>query len=62
MFANLTGWHLIALLVVVVILFGATRLPALARGVGQSVRILRTETRELKDAGDDVPPVEDRRA
>lgn len=46
MLANVSGWHLILLLVVVLLLFGAARLPALARGVGQSVRILRTETKE----------------
>ncbi|WP_460796850.1 twin-arginine translocase TatA/TatE family subunit [Microbacterium sp. GXF0217] len=46
MLANINGWHLILLLVVVIVLFGAARLPALAKGVGQSVRILRRETRE----------------
>ena len=47
MFANISGWHLILLLVVVLLLFGAARLPALAKGVGQSVRILKTETKDL---------------
>ncbi|MFF2488746.1 twin-arginine translocase TatA/TatE family subunit [Microbacterium sp. NPDC058062] len=45
MLANIGGWHLILLLVVILLLFGAARLPALAKGVGQSVRILKTETR-----------------
>lgn len=43
MFANLNGWHLLIVLAVILLIFGATRLPALARGVGQSLRILRTE-------------------
>lgn len=43
MLANLTGWHLLIVLGVVILLFGATKLPALARSLGQSVRILRTE-------------------
>ena len=46
MLANISGWHLILLLVVVLLLFGAARLPALAKGVGQSVRILKTETKD----------------
>ena len=46
MLANLNGMHLILVLVVVLLLFGAARLPALAKGVGQSVRILRTETKD----------------
>ncbi|MFB7885800.1 twin-arginine translocase TatA/TatE family subunit [Microbacterium sp. NPDC056057] len=45
MLANIGGWHLILLLVLILLLFGAARLPALAKGVGQSVRILKTETR-----------------
>lgn len=51
MFANLTGWHLLILLAVVVLLFGATKLPALSRSLGQSMRIFRQETRELRAEG-----------
>ncbi|MFT4124076.1 MAG: twin-arginine translocase TatA/TatE family subunit [Microbacteriaceae bacterium] len=46
MFSNLTGWHALIILAVVVLLFGATKLPALARSVGQSVRILKKEVAE----------------
>lgn len=41
--AGLTGWHLLILLVVVVLLFGAKRLPDMARAVGQSMRIFKGE-------------------
>jgi sec-independent protein translocase protein TatA len=41
--AGLTGWHLLILLAVVVLLFGAKRLPDMARAVGQSARILKGE-------------------
>jgi sec-independent protein translocase protein TatA len=41
--AGLTGWHLLILLAVVVLLFGAKRLPDMARAVGQSARILEGE-------------------
>ena len=50
MLANISGMHLILLLVVILLIFGAARLPALAKGVGQSVRILKTETKDLTDA------------
>ena len=43
--AGLSVWHLLILLVVVVLLFGAKRLPDMARAVGQSVRIFKGETR-----------------
>lgn len=40
------GW--IIVLVIVLLLFGATRLPALARSLGQSTKILRNELKEGK--------------
>lgn len=51
MFGNLTGWHALILIAVVLLLFGAARLPALAKSVGQSVKILKKET-----ASDTTPP------
>lgn len=43
MLSNLTGWHAIVILAVVLLIFGAAKLPALAKSVGQSVRILKDE-------------------
>ena len=36
-------WHLVILVVVVAVLFGAKRLPDSARSIGQSLRIFRSE-------------------
>jgi sec-independent protein translocase protein TatA len=49
MFGNLSGWHLIILLVVILLLFGAPKLPGLARSLGQSMRIFRSEVKTMKD-------------
>lgn len=49
MLANLGGWHLIIILAIVVLLFGATRLPALSKSIGQSLRIFRSETKSLRE-------------
>ena len=49
MFGNLTGWHFLILLAVVLLLFGATKLPALAKSVGQSVKIFRGEMKTDAD-------------
>lgn len=49
MFANLTGWHALIVLVVIVLLFGATKLPLLARSVGQSMKIFRQEIKPGMD-------------
>jgi len=43
MLGNLTGIHLLVILGIVVLLFGATKLPALAKGIGQSLNIFRNE-------------------
>jgi len=43
---NLTGWHAIILFAVVLLFFGASKLPALARSVGQSVTIFKTEVKD----------------
>lgn len=45
------GWELIAILAVLVLLFGASKLPNAARSIGQSMRIFKAETKGLK--GDD---------
>lgn len=61
MLGNITGWHALILLAVIILLFGATRLPALARSVGQSARIFRSEVKpdkdEVVDAGAVAAPV-----
>ena len=49
MLGNLNGWHLVIILVVVLLLFGATRLPALSKSVAQSMRIFKSETKAMKD-------------
>lgn len=46
MFANLSGMHLVVLLIIILLIFGAPKLPGLARSIGQSLRILKSETRE----------------
>ena len=40
-------WHIIAILVVFIVLFGAKRLPDSARALGRSLRIFKSEVREL---------------
>jgi sec-independent protein translocase protein TatA len=45
MFANLSGWHALVILAIVLLLFGAPKLPALARSVGQSLKILQKEVK-----------------
>ncbi|MGH3921160.1 MAG: Sec-independent protein translocase subunit TatA [Pseudonocardiaceae bacterium] len=53
---NLGGWELLILLAVLVLLFGATKLPAAARAIGQSMRILKAETKGMRSEDESTPP------
>ena len=54
MLGNLTGWHFLIVLAIVLLLFGATKLPALAKSVGQSMKVFRNEIK-TDDKPDVVP-------
>ncbi len=50
MLANVVKpWHIIVLVAVLILLFGAKRLPGAARALGRSMRILKAETKGLVD-------------
>ena len=46
---TLRPWHIIVLVVVLILLFGAKRLPDAARSLGRSLRIIKAETKGLVD-------------
>ena len=50
---NLGPTEIILILLVVVLLFGAKKLPELARGSGRALRIFKAETKGLLDDDDD---------
>ena len=49
MFNALEPWHIIVLVILLIALFGYKRLPAAARGLGQSMRIFKSEAAKLRD-------------
>jgi len=50
---GLGGMELLIILAVLVLLFGASKLPELARGSGQALRIFKSETKGLMDGDKD---------
>jgi len=46
---NLKPMEILIVVLVVLLLFGAKRLPDLARSVGKSLKILKTEIKDLND-------------
>jgi len=45
----LGGWEILIILLVVMLIFGASRLPKIARGLGESTRELKKGFQGLKD-------------
>jgi sec-independent protein translocase protein TatA len=44
------GWpHLLIILAVILLLFGAAKLPALAKSLGQSARVFKGEMKAMKE-------------
>ena len=52
MFSNLRGSEWLILVLIVVLLFGARRLPDAARGLGRSLRIFKAETKGLTESSE----------
>ncbi len=53
------GWELIIILVIVLLLFGANRLPQLAKGMGESIRNFKAGIADA-DAEEEKPSVKDK--
>lgn len=50
MFRNgLEPWHIFLMVAVFVLLFGSKKLPEMARGLGKSMRILKAETKAMRE-------------
>ncbi len=62
---QIQGWHILIIIAIAILLFGAPKLPGLARSVGQSLRIFKSEVRQMKEENgpndaDGSSPVEGR--
>src|SRR5256712_8132575 len=54
------GWEVVLILAVVLVLFGAKKLPELAKGLGQGIKEFKKATRDVNDefsrAMEETPP------
>ena len=50
---RLQGWEWIIILAIILLLWGAPKLPGLAKSMAQSMRIFKSEVKQMKD--DDKP-------
>ncbi|MEU1802693.1 Sec-independent protein translocase subunit TatA [Streptomyces sp. NPDC019937] len=51
MFGRLGATEIILILIIVLLLFGAKKLPDMARSLGKSARILKSEAKAMKSEG-----------
>ena len=51
----LAPWHIIILLIVFMVLFGAKRLPGAAKSLGEAMKVFKTETKGLSHDHSDPP-------
>ncbi len=57
LFGSFGGQEMVVILAVVLVLFGAKRLPELAKSLGQGVKEFRKSVREIsEDVNDSTPP------
>lgn len=59
---NLKGWEWLIIVALILLLFGAKRLPDAARGLGRSLRIFKAETKGLAEDGAKADPKADPKA
>ena len=52
----LSGWHLLIAVAALVLIFGSKKLPDAARSLGKSMRIFKSEMRELQHEGKSEDP------
>ena len=51
---NLGGWTGLIVIVLIILLFGAPKLPGLARSLGQSLKIFKTEMKSDQKASEEI--------
>ncbi len=43
------GWELVVIVLVIILLFGAKKIPELAKGLGKGIREFKDASKEIKD-------------
>ncbi|HUW16864.1 MAG TPA: Sec-independent protein translocase subunit TatA [Actinomycetes bacterium] len=53
--ANFRGWEILVILALILLLFGAKRMPDAARGLGRSLRIFKSEIKASQEDDEATP-------
>jgi sec-independent protein translocase protein TatA len=57
--SGLGGWEILLILLVLLIFFGARKIPELARGLGKGIREFKDATKEIKDEIEESAKIDD---
>ncbi|WP_151523368.1 Sec-independent protein translocase subunit TatA [Serinicoccus kebangsaanensis] len=49
---RLQAWHIVVLVIAFIVLFGWKNLPNMARSMGESMRVFKSEVDQMKDEGE----------
>jgi sec-independent protein translocase protein TatA len=60
MLSNIKTQELLIILFIILLLFGAKKLPEMARGLGRSVRILKSESKAAQEESESETAAEDK--
>jgi Sec-independent protein secretion pathway components len=58
---NLGGWTGLIVVLLIILLFGAPRLPGLAKSLGQSLKIFKSEVRQDRSSDDAADNADDQK-
>lgn len=61
MAGNLGGWTGLIVVLLIILLFGAPRLPGLAKSLGQSLKIFKSEVRQDRSADESADGTDDQK-
>lgn len=56
MFADLSIWHILILVVIIMLLFGSKRIPEIGRSIGKGINEFKAGLREVGSSSEELPP------
>ncbi|HEY7194988.1 MAG TPA: twin-arginine translocase TatA/TatE family subunit [Gemmatimonadales bacterium] len=56
MLADLSIWHILILVVIIMLLFGSKRIPEIGRSIGKGINEFKAGLREVGSSSEELPP------
>jgi len=54
--ADLSIWHILILVVIIMLLFGSKRIPEIGRSIGKGINEFKAGLREVGSSSEELPP------